>query len=114
MCSNDLYSQLFSYGGIKGGKFFIHLEVPLVTPVSVLRFLCCIVTSDKIWICYFNQVLSAIILNETYQKLQEEDIQYRAVFVDGGVGNILGGTKHSRVKVPGTWYNSAYWCCTAL
>lgn len=81
MCSNDLNSQLFCYGGIKGGKFFIHLEVPLVTPVSLLRFLCCIVTSDKIWICYFNPVLSAIILIETYQKLQEEDIHYCAVVV---------------------------------
>jgi hypothetical protein len=105
---------LFFCGEIKGGKFFIHPEVPVVTPMSVLRFLGCIVTSDKIWMCHFNPVLSAIILMETYQKLQEEDIQYLAVFREGGVGSILGGTKHSHVKVPGPWYNSAYWCCMVL
>jgi hypothetical protein len=114
LCSNGLHSQLFSCGGIKEGKFFIHLEVPLVTPVPVLGFLCCIVTSDKIWICYFNPVLSAIILMETYQKLQEKGSQYLAVFGDGEFGGILGGTKQSCVKVPGPWYNSAYWCCLTL
>jgi len=51
---------------------------------------------------------------ETYQKLQEEVIQYLAVFGDGGIGSILGGTKHSHVKIPGPWYNSEYWCCTTL
>jgi len=51
---------------------------------------------------------------ETYQKLQEEDIQYLAVLGDGGVGSILGGRKHSCVEVPGPWYKSAYWCCTTL
>jgi hypothetical protein len=35
---------------------------------------------------------------ETYQKLQEEDIQYLAVFGEGRIGSILGGTKHSHVK----------------
>ena len=67
----------------------------MITPVSVLRFLGCIATSDKIWICHFNPVLSAIILMETYQKLQEEDILHLAVFGEGGVGSILGSTKHT-------------------
>jgi hypothetical protein len=71
----------------------------MVTPVSILRFVGCIVTGDKIWSCHFNPILSAIILMETYQKLQEEDIQYLAVFGEGRVGSILGGTKHSLVKV---------------
>lgn len=89
-------------------------EVPMVTPVSILRFLGCIVTSDKIWNCHFNPILSEIILLETYQKLQEENIQHLAVFGEGRLGSILGGTKHFRVKVPRPWYNSSYWCCTML
>jgi len=52
--------------------------------------------------------------NGDLPKLQEEVIQYLVVSGDGGVGSILGGTKHSRVEVPGPWYNSAYWCCTTL
>jgi hypothetical protein len=74
-----------------------------VTPASMPRVMGCIVISDEIWVCHFNQVLSGISVVETYHKLQEESIQYLAVFGEGGIGSILGGTKHCPLQVPGRW-----------